>query len=211
MPVVRYPWLAVLLVALPAGASLASQSVADSLGRTLGREAAAVISRMPRSPRPVPAPSSPVASPLEVEAIASAPVSVSERKSLKRASKGKKAQAQAPQGVFVSARTVLALAARGVAPKGVPVPAAGERPAGLRMVGVSALGVGLRDGDVLTRVSGGPATSFGAVVEAVIRARAQSARIISGEFWRDGRQHALAVEQPYVSAADPAGVAAPAP
>ena len=56
--------------------------------------------------------------------------------------------------VRVRAERVLSLANAGVRPRGVPVPASAEHPAGLRLSGVSSLGVGLEDGDVLTRVGG---------------------------------------------------------
>lgn len=101
--------------------------------------------------------------------------------------------------MFVPASTVLRLANGGATvPRAVYVPALGERPAGLRLLGVSALGVGMRDGDVLTRVLGAEVSSVGEVVARVIAARNQRARSISGEFWRDGSRWALIVEQPYV-------------
>jgi len=78
------------------------------------------------------------------------------------------------------------------------VPASGARPAGLRLASVGALGIGMRDGDVLVRVAGVPATSVAAVADLVLRARARGARQISGEFWRDGAAWTLVVEQPYL-------------
>jgi hypothetical protein len=108
--------------------------------------------------------------------------------------------APATRGVFVSAETVLKLANRRVVPRGVAVKADGKRPAGLRLMNVSGLGIGLRDGDVLTRAVGQPALSSGAVVQAVLIARAQRARFLDGEFWRDGQRYSLRVEQPYPNA-----------
>lgn len=95
-------------------------------------------------------------------------------------------------------------------PQAVPVAATEQHPAGLRLVGVGGLGVGLRDGDVLSRVSGSPVTSVGAVVELVLGQRARLARDISGEFWRNGERWALLVEQPYLEPNSPTS-AAPAP
>jgi hypothetical protein len=101
-------------------------------------------------------------------------------------------------GVFVPASTVLRLAQGRAIPSAVPVPAEGARPSGLRLVGVSGLGVGLRDGDVLTSVMGAPALSVPDVVRCVISARARAVREISGEFWRNGERWHLVVEQPYI-------------
>lgn len=108
--------------------------------------------------------------------------------------------AAAAHGVFISADTVLKLANGGVAPRGVAVKADGKRPAGLRLANVGGLGVGLRDGDVLTRAVGQPALSKGAVVQAVLIARARRVPVLDGEFWRDGERWALRVEQPYPKA-----------
>jgi hypothetical protein len=102
-------------------------------------------------------------------------------------------------GLRVSAATVLRLANGGARPGGVFVAADGQRPAGLALSGVSALGVGLRDGDVLTHAGGRPALSRGDVIGVVIASRGAGAREISGRFWRDGEPWNLIVEQPYVT------------
>jgi hypothetical protein len=65
---------------------------------------------------------------------------------------------------------------------------------------VSRLGVGLRDGDVLTEAAGTPALSPGDVISTVLAARGRSAREVSGVFWRDGEPWFLVVEQPYPTA-----------
>lgn len=102
-------------------------------------------------------------------------------------------------GLRVSARQVLSLAERRAMPRAVAVPADGRHPAGLKLLNVSGLGVGMRDGDILTRVAGAPALSTGAVVELVLRARARQAPEISAEFWRNGARWSLVVEQPYLT------------
>jgi S1-C subfamily serine protease len=71
-------------------------------------------------------------------------------------------------------------------------------------MGVSALGIGMRDGDVLIKVMGAPAISVADVVGRVAAARSRRLPQISGQFWRDGEQWNLIVEQPYM-----AGSAAP--
>lgn len=118
----------------------------------------------------------------------------------------KKAAAKKPlkkapaKGIFVSARTVLKLASRGGRPRGTPVKAAGARPAGLRLSGVSALGIGLEDGDVLTRALGRPALSASSVVEGVIMARAKRLKLLDGEIYRGSERYSIQVEQPYLDA-----------
>lgn len=103
------------------------------------------------------------------------------------------------RGVRVRAERVLSLANAGVRPRGVPVPASAEHPAGLRLSGVSSLGVGLEDGDVLTRASGRATLSQASVIGAVIAERAAHSREISGVFWRRGEAWNLLVEQPYAA------------
>ena len=102
-------------------------------------------------------------------------------------------------GIRVRADAVLRLAKAGARPHGIPVPAQGNRPAGLALVGVSALGVGLQDGDVLVQAGGRPALSAGDVVGVVIGSRAQRVPEICGRFWRNGEAWNLVVEQPYVA------------
>lgn len=120
---------------------------------------------------------------------------------------GKQVKPKAAKGVFVPAASVLRLANAAVMPRAAFAPALGARPAGLRLIGVSGLGIGMRDGDVLTRVMGAGVGSVGEVVQRVIAARNQHAREISGEFWRDGAPWSLVVEQPYLDAPS----SAPAP
>ena len=100
--------------------------------------------------------------------------------------------------IFVSADKVLRLSETRVAPRGVRVPADGARPAGIKLVGVAALGIGLRDGDVLTRALGQPAVSSSAVVRAVLVARARRVKVLEGEFYRGQERWILRVEQPYL-------------
>lgn len=130
------------------------------------------------------------------------------------APKGKKARAAAPapagRSVFVSAETVLKLAESRVKPRGVRVAANGVRPAGLKLVGVGALGIGLRDGDVLTTALGQPALSSSAVVRAILVARSQRAPVLEGEFFRGQERWVLRVEQPYLDEGTP-GLTGPHP
>ncbi len=101
------------------------------------------------------------------------------------------------RGIRVKASTVLRLANSGVRPGGSPVAATADRPAGLVLQGVGGLGVGLRDGDVLTQCAGAPASSPGAVIGAVLAARQRRAPAMSGVVYRGSEKIALYVEMPY--------------
>jgi hypothetical protein len=101
------------------------------------------------------------------------------------------------QGIRVTSAQVLALAARGAMPRAVFVKSTVEHPAGLLLSGVSALGIGLRDGDILTDAAGEKATSVAMVVGLVLAARSRRASDISGRFYRGGVPFLLTVEQPY--------------
>jgi hypothetical protein len=93
--------------------------------------------------------------------------------------------------------TVLRLANSGRKPTGRPVPAEGRRPAGIQVFGASALGIGVRDGDVLTHVSEVPVSSVGQVVALVIAARGARQKAITGRLWRGELSYLVVVEQPY--------------
>ena len=75
--------------------------------------------------------------------------------------------------------------------------AAGARPAGIELSSVSALGVGVHDGDVLTEVAGQPVRNEGQVVGAVLALRARRAASISAVFYRGQERWSLVVEMPY--------------
>ncbi len=102
------------------------------------------------------------------------------------------------RGLRVRTPRVLELAKARVTPEGSYVSSAAGRPGGMRLSGVERFGVGLRDGDVLSHVQGVPATSRGAVVSAVMQARAARAPAVSAIFWRDGEPWRLVVEMPYL-------------
>jgi hypothetical protein len=108
------------------------------------------------------------------------------------------------RGIRVRADTVLRLASAGLRPQGFPVPATAWRPAGIALSGVAALGIGLRDGDVLTRAAGRPALEPGDVIGFVIASRGAGVPEISGRFWRNGEPWNLVVEQPYLHPRSPA-------
>jgi len=102
------------------------------------------------------------------------------------------------RGIRVGEAAVLRLANAGLRPTGIPVAAHGARPAGLALINVGGLGIGLRDGDVLVQAAGRPTLSQGDVVGVVLGSRAHRASEISGRFFRDGEAWNLVVEQPYL-------------
>lgn len=110
---------------------------------------------------------------------------------------GSSVRTPAPRGgIHVRADVVARAVQSGVMPSGVPVPASGPRPAGIVLQGVGGFGAGLRDGDVLTRIGGAPATSVGVVIGAVAGALKQNAKVITGEVWRGDQRLSVAVEVP---------------
>jgi hypothetical protein len=112
-------------------------------------------------------------------------------------------EAPAPPTFLLTADTVVRLAEQGLRPRARPVPAEGERPAGLRLSSVSALGLPLRDGDVLTHVAGQPVTSEGDVVGLVLALRGQRVPRVSATVWQGLSRIQVLVEQPYLSAREP--------
>jgi hypothetical protein len=115
--------------------------------------------------------------------------------------RGKRARrATAGRGVFVPAAVVLKLANSGAAPRGRPVPRTASHPSGVEVVGASALGVGMVDGDVITEVMGRPVHTEGEVVGLVLSARAHRQSLVGAVFWRHGEAWQLSVEMPYPSA-----------
>jgi hypothetical protein len=188
-------WLLLLLPAplLVGVAAWASARVADHVGASAAKALGVVAALLHEPPAP--------ATELEESAIPTELASFAEPVAappVKGKKRGGKAPASGPPVVFISRDAVLSLANTGARPRGVPVPATAFRPAGLKLVGVAAFGVGLRDGDVLTRALGVPATSSGAVISAVLAARAKRAPVLEGELWRGNQRFIIRVEQPYL-------------
>jgi hypothetical protein len=107
-------------------------------------------------------------------------------------------RAPTPAAIFVSKATVLKLAQSTARPQGVFVTETLQHPAGLRLSGVAALGIGVQDGDILIEALGITPRSPGQVIGAIIEARAQQARFLSGKLWRQGKTFGITVEQPYL-------------
>jgi hypothetical protein len=203
VPLRRLAWFLPLPFLIALGA-FASVRVADRVGAALARALDSVAAFMVSSARPAPEPegfeSSQAQEPLIPVAVAASGTSSAPKQGSSRQN-GSKAKSKAKAGervVFVDAKTVLRLAESRARPRGVPVKAEGSRPAGLRLVRVSELGIGVQDGDVLTRAVGQPALSSSAIVQAVLVARARGDKVLEGEFWRGGERWLLRVEQPYL-------------
>jgi hypothetical protein len=105
-----------------------------------------------------------------------------------------------PSALFVSQATVLKLAESAARPRGTFVPQTSQHPQGLRLSGVSALGIGVQDGDILIEALGITPRAPGELIGAIIQARAKNARSLSGTLWRQGDTFAITVEQPYLPA-----------
>jgi hypothetical protein len=103
-----------------------------------------------------------------------------------------------PNALFVSEATVIKLAQSAARPRGSFVAQSPEHPAGLRLSGVAALGIGVQDGDILIEALGIPPRSPGEIIGAIIEARAKQARFLSGTLWRSGQTFPITVEQPYL-------------
>lgn len=108
-----------------------------------------------------------------------------------------------PAALFVSEATVLKLSQSAARPRGSFVAASPQHPAGLRLSGVAALGIGVQDGDILIEALGITPRAPGQVIGAIIEARAKQARFLSGTLWRQGQTFPITVEQPYLSGRTP--------
>jgi len=108
----------------------------------------------------------------------------------------------APKGmrsILISEQTVLRLANAGVVPGALDVAAQAKRPAGIQLSGVSAMGVGLLDGDILVQVAGVPVKRQTQVAAIVRAARERKVHSINARVWRNGETIALTVGMPYLS------------
>jgi hypothetical protein len=195
----RLPVVIAALALPPLGVARLGQALADRWGTEIGREAAQAAAHLTPARAPLPM-AEDVAFSVGVDEAIARSAGPAKAQSAAERKAGKRRGSPARIGVYVSAANVLRLAEASAMPRGVAVGPLAGRPAGLRLIGVSALGIGMRDGDVLTRVLGAPVTAAGEVVSRVISARARRAREISGEFWRDGAACSIVVEQPYLDA-----------
>ena len=179
--------------------ALGSGYAADSASRALGRALGAVAAVVGAEPTPSRGDDEAEAAEQELTIPASVHAGATEAApERQRGKRGKASRGAPPRGVFVSAKRVLELAETRIEPRAVRVRAEGARPAGLRLSGVAALGIGLRDGDVLTRALGRPALSSTEVVRAILAARSKGVRVLEGEVWRGQTRFAIQVEQPYL-------------
>lgn len=107
-----------------------------------------------------------------------------------------------PQSARASQALVLNWAEAGVMPSGVLRSPMGDIPAGIELLGVAGLGVGLLDGDRLVRVDGVPVQSRGHVVGAVLGARSRGAASVVATLVRmttsGAKSFTVTVEQPYL-------------
>jgi len=100
------------------------------------------------------------------------------------------------RGLMVPRARVEQAVQAGHRPSGSPVAATDRRPRGMALSNVAGFGVGLRDGDVVTRVGGTPATSVGAVTSAVRVALSKGQPAIVAEVWRGHHRIIVTIELP---------------
>jgi S1-C subfamily serine protease len=77
------------------------------------------------------------------------------------------------------------------------VAATSEHPAGLIVNGWGAAGTGLRDGDIIVSLGGGPPSSVDEVIAAVAGAYRRKVYAVSGRIWRAGETIDVSVELPF--------------
>jgi hypothetical protein len=172
-----------------------SIAYADSLGDEIAAWLTAVVPTLPPQPPEDEGWSTPST---ELEPpLGSAPSLRAVTLDSKRSRPPSRGRAATRSGIRISSAQVLALASRRAMPSAVFVKANAQHPAGLLLSGVSALGVGMQDGDVLTEAAGQKVSSVATVVGIVLAARARQATEISGRFYRGGVPFSLTVEQPY--------------
>jgi hypothetical protein len=195
-------WHRLTLAVLPfAATTIASSWVAASIGQKLGHGVLDLVVTLNSASETAALPPAPCAN-LGSECDSEAIEYWSPGEGSLLADSGRKIPASrrigpTPRSLYVDAATVLCLVQNGVQPDGKPVPAKGSRPVGLSLYGVSRLGIGVIDGDILTDVLGQPVHSAALVVAMVVAARAVNRSIIYGTLWRGMRPYSIAVEQPY--------------
>lgn len=197
-PAVKLTLSAVLLVAPFVGvmkvqAALAESAAKHAVTSLLGLTA-------PLAAPPSPEPSEPELSAPNELAAAEAPALAAKAKGGSKRPASSAAIAK-PQAVFVSAQSVLRLSRSAAQLSGSFVPRSQQHPAGIRLTGVAALGIGVQDGDILVDAMGIPARARGEIIGAIIEARARRVKALSGTLWRAGQTFTITVEQPYL---DPA-------
>lgn len=163
-----------------------SQALADGLATQAG---GALADALPPPPPPSLAAPVPEAATPAPSASASAPSEV-------RLSSKQSAKKSAPKGILVRAAAVERAVRSGQQPSGSPVPAAGARPAGVALSGVSGFGTGLHDGDIVVQVGGLKTPSVELVIVAVAGAVTSGATALSAVVWRGSEELPVTVEIP---------------
>jgi hypothetical protein len=194
------------LLILPGGLALTGTARLEAPARVLGVELArglpALPSANPRGTAPLDADEGTLETAFVASegatTLASSPVANGSA-APKKKGKGKKAPSASPEApsVYVSERTILRLAKARAVPAAQSVAATDARPGGVQLLGVSSLGVGMQDGDVITEVAGRRVRGEGDIVAAVLVARSQQAPTVSAVFYRGKVRGTLVVAMPY--------------
>jgi hypothetical protein len=186
------------LLILPGGLALASVGRLEAPARVLGVELARGLPALPAAAAPVAAPQVVGEVTPDVTAAGTPDANGS---TPKKKGKAKKAPSSSHGGpsVYVSARTILRLANARAVPRAQSVAATDERPGGVQLLDVSAFGVGMQDGDVITEVAGRQVRGEGDIVAVVLAVRSQQAPTVSAVFYRGKLRGSLVVGMPYLN------------
>jgi S1-C subfamily serine protease len=194
------------LLILPGGLALASVGRLEAPARTLGVEFARGLPALPAAapavaPSPVMDEATPDVTFMASEGATTASTPGANGSTPKKKGNAKKAPSSSHGGpsIYVSARTILRLANARAVPRARSVAATEERPGGVQLLDVSALGVGMQDGDVITEVAGRAVRGEGDIVAMVLSARSRQAPTVSAVFYRGKVRGSLVVAMPYVN------------
>jgi hypothetical protein len=187
-------WLLALALMVPfVGAGYVGQVLAPRGAAAAGQVAARGLSRL--SPAPIESIQA-TAAVGETQTTAAA-LRVEQGTAQRSSAAAHKLKKSRVRGLMVRAAVVLRAIRAGSRPTGSPTAASGLRPAGLVLHGISRYGSALRDGDVLTSISGAKATASSVVVGAVISAIQARSPVITGVVWRGQERYAVTVELPW--------------
>ncbi len=204
--VAPFGWLLMLVFSVPLTTRLAygpAASFAERLGAGLGAISSIGLRTLPKpSPEPpdMPPPTTlPVVPPEPVQPALRA------RRGRHSSALDKMAfpRTQSSAGVRIGRAGLQRLIARRHVPSSQAVSATPSHPGGLMLPEGSSLGVGMRDGDIITEISGVPVATSGEATRLVLQALQQRVPVIQGRFYRAGSYHPLSVEVPYPSASAP--------
>ena len=190
------------LLVVPGALALTGMSRLEAPARSLGVSLGRSLPALQPAAAPLPEIAAEPALAVSEDATTAANAPSPSPSSPKKKGKGKHAptaKGASPEGpsVYVSERTILRLANARAVPRSQSVAATDDRPGGVQLFGVSALGVGMQDGDVITEVAGRSVQGQGDIVAIVLAVRSRQAPTVSAVFYRGKVRGTLVVAMPY--------------